>query len=117
LQAIRNGGSVAPIIVFGVLPVNAGALTIENAVSAGVSAFTDPVGKTFFVPLYNRPYLPMIQGAWNNNPAPSGIIQTNALNAGQYINANDSIHPTDPGSRYIGKWLANQIRQILLYAA
>jgi len=110
LQSIRAGGSTAPIIVLGLWCVNsAGVATTEAQVAAGVAAFNDPLGKTFFIPVYNDPFLPWITGSWNNNPAPSGITNTGAQNATAYINAGDNIHPPDPGTEYLAKRIAQAV--------
>ncbi len=110
LQAIRSGGSTAPIVVFGVWSINALSLATEQAVQAGVSAFADPLGMTFFVPVYQDATLSWITGTWNNaggawNGATSN---TSAVNSGAYISA-DNTHPPDPGSDY----LANRIVRAL----
>lgn len=115
LRAIRNGGSTAPIIVLGLWPINsAGVATTEAQVQAGVTAFNDPLGKTFFIPIYNDPFLPWITGSWNNNPAPSGITNTGAQNATAYINNSDNIHPPDPGTEYLAKRIAQAVMSNVL---
>lgn len=102
LQSIRDGGSTAPIVVFGIWSYNnANVPTYEAAVQAGVTAFSDPYNRTFFIPIYNDPNLfPWIQGTWNNNPAPSGISNSSALNANSYI-GGDNLHPPDLGTMYL----------------
>lgn len=119
LQSIRNGaggyaGSRAPIVVFGLWSINnAGLAAVEAAVQAGVTAFNDPLGRTFFVPIYNDPYLPWLNGSWNNNPAPSGVVNVNASNQTTYL-AGDSTHPVDMGTIYLAERLANALIQNVL---
>lgn len=114
LQSIRTGGSTAPIVVFGVLPVNANATTTELAVQAGVTAFIDPLSKTFFVPMCYDVGGPWITGTWNNNPFPAGGINANSTNATLYINASDNIHPVDTGTDYLVRRMCAAMRQLVL---
>lgn len=114
LQSIRTGGSAAPIIVCGLLSVNANATTTETAVQAGVTAFADPLGKTWFVPICLDAYFPWVSGTWNNNPAASGITNTNSTNGTLYINSSDSIHPVDAGTDYLARRMCAAIRAQVL---
>jgi len=114
LTAIRSGGSIAPIVILGLWPLdNAGVSTTEAAVKAGVDTFADSLGKAFFVPIYNDPSFPWISGAWNNNPAPSGLSNPTALNYTAYI-SGDSVHPNDVGTAYLVERLKNAIMQYVL---
>ncbi len=106
-QAIRAGGSRAPIIVFGVWPLNDSALSatqkcayIETAVQAAVTAFGDP--DTYFIPVRNDPVMPWVTGSWNNT------ANANANNSSIMI-AGDNTHPGEMGIEY---WAARQARAI-----
>ena len=101
LQAIRNGGSTAPIVVFGVWSLS-GALATEQAVQAGVAAFIDPLNKTFFIPIYQDPAFSWISGSWNyaGGAWNGNASNTLANNSSAYISA-DNVHPSDPGSNYL----------------
>lgn len=117
IDAIRDGGSTAPIVVFGVWPLNnAGVAATEAAVAAGVDG-ADPLEKTWFIPLYDDPAQPWITGGWNNNPAPSGITFTTTSNGTLYI-SGDNAHPPDIGTEYLGVRMGSAIReQVLPYIA
>lgn len=105
-QAIRSGGSRAPIIVFGVWPLNnAGVPTVEGAVEDAVDQFAD--GKTYFIPLYGDAVLPWVTGGWNNS------ANTSSSNATLYI-SGDSAHPADIGSAYLAERMARAIRDDVL---
>lgn len=116
LRAIRTGGSTAPIIVLGCWSLNSETqvLAMETALVAGIASAADPLGKTFYIPILNDPYFPWISGSWNNNPAPSGITNTAAVNANIYINTGDSIHPVDAGTEYLARRICQAIRQYVL---
>lgn len=98
LRAIRAAGSEAPIIVFEVWPLNnVGVSTVEGRVSDAVSDFADPLGKTFFVPIYTDPLLPWVTGTWNGH--------ANALWSLIYAGPQDSPGSVaDPNSP--SEWLA-----------
>lgn len=107
-QAIRNGGSKAPIIVLGVWSKNdAGVSATEAAIQAAVTAFADPLGKTFFIPIYADPVLPWVTGAWNN-----GSLST-SINATMMI-AGDGTHPADVGTAYLSERTAAAIQANVL---
>jgi len=114
LQAIRNGGSTAPIVVFGVWSLS-GSLATEQAVQAGVIAFADPLGKTFFIPVYQDPEISWITGSWNNGGGPwnRGVINANAVNSNAYVSA-DGVHPPDPGSDYLANRMVNALNTSVL---
>lgn len=113
IQAIRNGGSTAPIIVLGLWPKNdAGVAATEAAVLAGVTG-ADPLAKTTFIPTYNDPYLPWVGGSWNNNPAPSGLVNT-SHNTSALVISGDATHPPDAGTEYLARRIANAIRANVL---
>jgi hypothetical protein len=114
LQTIRTLGSRAIIVVFGVLSLT-GELAVENAVAAGVTAFADPLGLTYFVPIYNRTTdQPYIIGTWNNNPFPNGTYGSALANNTLYINQVDNVHPVDIGLEYIVTRIANDIKTYVL---
>jgi lysophospholipase L1-like esterase len=105
-KAIRAGGSLAPIIVFGVWSIdNSGLAAIEAAVHAAVTQFADPLRQTFFIPVYGDPVLPWITGAWNN--------RANADNAKIYI-GSDGIHPVETGTMFESVRLAQAIEAYVL---
>lgn len=114
LSAIR-AGSTAPIVVLGLWPLNnSGLAATETAVAAGVAG-ADPLGKTWFIPIYADPVLPWVTGSWNNNPAPSGISNVQSASAALYI-AGDNAHPPDVGTEYLARRIASAIRsQVLPY--
>ena len=114
LQAIRNGGSTAPIVIIGLWPINdTGVPTTETAVLAGVTAAADPLGKSYFIPVNNDSVFPWVAGTWNNNPSYGGVTNTNSTNANQYI-CTDNTHPPDPGTAYFARRIANAIRTNVL---
>lgn len=115
-QAIRAAGSKAPIVVFGCWSYNnAGVATVEAALQAAVTQFADPLGRTFYIPIYNDPFFPWVQGTWNNNPAPSGLSNSAALNGQSYI-GGDSLHPPDAGTEYLGTRMAQaMIQKVIPY--
>lgn len=105
-QAIRAGGSRAPIIVLGVWPLNnASVSTVETAVQAAVTAFADT--KTYYIPIYADSVLPWVTGAWNNT------ANTSSVNAPMYI-AGDATHPADIGTSYLSQRIAKAIRTLVL---
>lgn len=107
-QAIRTGGSSAPIIVLGVWPLNnSGVSATETAVQAAVTAFADPLGRTYFIPIYADANLPWVTGAWNNT------ANTSSTNATMYI-AGDNTHPADIGTAYLSSRIATAIRTNVL---
>lgn len=114
LTNIRALGSTAVIIVFGVWPAAATALTTENAVAAGVAGFTDPLGLTFFIPFYNRTDYPYITASYNNNPLPNGTYNTSATSGSIYVNTGDTIHPLDTGTEMLAKRMATDIKTLVL---
>ncbi len=106
-KAIRAGGSMAPIIVFGLWPLNnSGVPTTEALVQAAVTQFADPLGQTWFVPIYGASPMPWVTGAWNNS------ANTASVNATLYI-GGDSTHPIDLGTEMLAARLANGIRSVL----
>lgn len=111
LQAIRSGGSKAIIIVLGVWSTDAssgiGTTAVETAVQAGVSAFTDPLNKTFFIPIANDPVLPWVTTP-NNNAAKSVSINYTQLLA------SDNTHPTESGTKYLADRTERAIRHTVL---
>lgn len=105
-QAIRAGGSTAPIIVLGVWPINnASVPTVETAVQSAVTQFND--SKTYFIPINGDAVLPWVTGAWNNTN------NTSSVNAPMYI-AGDNVHPADIGTAYLADRIANAIRTSVL---
>jgi hypothetical protein len=96
----RSLGFTGPIIILGLWSVSVNfLLVVEQAVQAAFTAFNDP--NSYFIPIDQDPFLPWIQGGWNNNPAPNGRIQTSAANSGIYINTLDNVHPIDLGTEYL----------------
>lgn len=107
-QAIRSGGSTSPIVVFGLWPINNAAVgATEQAVHDAVTEFDDPLGRTFFIPIYADPSLPWVTGAWNNS------ANTQSANAVLYI-AGDNTHPSDLGTAYMADRMAAAIREQVL---
>jgi hypothetical protein len=107
LQAVRIGGSTAPIFVFGVWPLNSASVpTVEAAVQAGVTQAADPLGRTYFIPMYGDPTLPWVTGAWNNS------ANTNSVNATVMI-SSDATHPPDFGSVYMANRMSRAIKERL----
>jgi hypothetical protein len=105
LTALRALNDHAPIIVFGLKPTsNAGVPGTETAVHAGVTAFSDPIGQTVFIPLYGNSPLPQITGSWNNS------ANTSSANNVMYIAAYDGVHGADIGTAYEAQWEADAIR-------
>lgn len=103
-QSIRNAGNTAPIVVFGVWSLNnSNVSTTEQAVQAAVTQFADPLGKTYFIPIYADSYLPWVTGSWNNT------ANTGSTNAGLYI-SGDNTHPADVGSIYLSRRLENALK-------
>ncbi|MDR3513875.1 MAG: SGNH/GDSL hydrolase family protein [Caulobacteraceae bacterium] len=108
IQSVRAGGSLAPIVVFGVQSVNmTGVAATEAAVAAGVAAANDP--RTFFVPFNGASPLPWISGSWNNSAL------SNNANAGQYI-VEDNEHPNDLGMAYLASRKADAVWQSVYHA-
>ena len=114
LQAIRAGGSTAPIVVFGLWSLS-GALATEQAVQAGVSAFVDPLGKTFFIPIYQDPAFSWITGSWNYSGGAwnGNASNTAAVNSGAYVSI-DGIHPPDPGADYLANRMVRALNTNVL---
>jgi hypothetical protein len=114
LQAIRAGGSTAPIVVFGLWSLS-GALATEQAVQAGVSAFVDPLGKTFFIPIYQDPAFSWITGSWNYSGGAwnGSAANTTAVNSGAYVSI-DGIHPPDPGADYLANRMVRALNTNVL---
>ena len=114
LQAVRAGGSTAPIVVFGLWSLS-GALATEQAVQAGVSAFTDPLGKTFFIPIYQDPAFSWITGSWNYSGGAWNGNASNTLanNSAAYVSA-DNIHPSDSGSDYLANRMVRALNTNVL---
>ena len=110
LQAVRNGGSTAPIIVGGVWSVATATTTSELAIYAGINSALDPLSQTTWIPVANSPLEPWVTGFWNNNPFPSGISNANSTNVTIYAPNNpDDIHPTDIGTQYFAKRITDAI--------
>lgn len=111
-QAIRAGGSTAPIVVLGTWSIkDTGSFTpntdVEKAVLAGINAAADPLGLTFWIPIRNDPVLPWITGPWDDSDPSS-------YNASMYINDVDNVHPVDIGTRYFSERIANAIETDVL---
>lgn len=112
-QAIRAGGSTAPIIVLGVVPISAACATTEAAIQAAVTAFADPLGKTFFVPLSNALPYPIIIGSFNRPASVGASISTFALD----INTTDNVHIMEAAhpkhSRLIAGFIRDQVLALM----
>lgn len=112
-QAIRAGGSQAPVIVFGLWSVDTAGRTqaqmaaTEAAVQAAVTQFADPLGKTYFIPITADPVLPWITTANNNS------TRTTSTNLTQIV-SNDGTHPTEYGTLYYAERIASAIRSNVL---
>lgn len=114
LQAVRAGGSTAPIVVLGCWSLDNGSRSAaqitaaETAVFAGVTTFADPLNRTFTIPIQGASPVPWITTANNN----SG--QTTSNNA-QYIgNTSDTTHPGDYGTLYFAERIVQAIRTTVL---
>jgi len=108
LQAARAGSYSGPIVIFGVMPLNnAQASATEVAIAAGVAAFSDPLARTFFIPILNDPLLPWISQSWNN------ANNTFSQNGAYYI-AGDNLHLPDIGTLYMGQRMAQAIAGAVL---
>lgn len=116
LQAVRDGGSVAPIIVGGMWSVATATTTSELAIYAGINSALDPISQTSWIPVANDPVLPWVTGFWNNNPAPSGIgTYINSTNVTIYAPNNPTdINPTDIGTQYFARRIADAIASSVL---
>jgi lysophospholipase L1-like esterase len=102
-QSVREGGSQAPIVVFGIWSIrNFGLAAVEAAIQAAVTQFADPLRQTFFIPIFGDPVLSWITGDWNN------ARNSKSANAGEYI-GSDGIHPTETGTWFEAVRLANAI--------
>jgi hypothetical protein len=107
-QAVRAGGSTAPIIVSGCWPINDAAVpTVENAVAAAVTQFAD--SKTFFIPIYGDAVLPWVT---NNSNHGSNTSSTNTA----VMIAGDGVHPADVGTTYFAHRFARAVRTSVLPA-
>jgi len=107
-QAVRAGGSTAPIIVVGVVPISAGSATTETAIADAVTAFADP--QTFFVPLCNASPYPAIVGSFNRPAAFPGALSTFARD----INTTDGVHLMESALPKHSLFIAQQIREKVL---
>lgn len=108
LQAIRSGGSTAPIIVLGVMPVNSNCPATETAIQDAVTQFGD--ARTFFVPLANASPYPAIIGSYNR-PA---SMNSNVNSFGRDVNTTDSIHLMEGAHPKLARFIANAIKQRVL---
>lgn len=106
-RAIRAGSS-APIVVFGVWPINAGALTIENAIKDAVTAFNDPL--TFFVPIAADTATgnPWVLAAHNNSNFTAANFAPVAF--------ADGTHPAEFGTQYLARRMVAALRGQVLPA-
>jgi hypothetical protein len=113
-QAIRAGGSTAPIIVAGLWSADlagtrtqAQLIATEAAVQAAVMQFADPLKKTWFIPIATDPLLPWITTT-NNNAA-----RTGSVNVTQIV-SSDNTHPTEYGTLYYAGRLDAAVRAMVL---
>jgi hypothetical protein len=113
-RAIRDGGSTAPIVVLGVWPIDDGlsgatskTAYIEAAVQAAVTAFADPLGKTFFLPIRGAAPLPWVTGSWNN------AANAQSANAPIAI-AGDNVHPGELGIGHLAGQIDRVVRSNVL---
>ena len=106
LQAIRNAGIAAPIIVTGIFGSNAGAAQVstENAILLGMRQFSDPL--IYFIPIATDPTGPWSTGSGRVN-APTGTGNNDV-----YI-SSDSVHPVQSGIDFMAYRLANAIRNVI----
>ena len=110
-SALRSGGFIGPIIVWGVESVSATALTQEGYVQTA-TAWSDPLGLTFFVPISGTAIPPII-GAYNNNPTPGGLTLPLVNNFSKYINGSDSVHPLELGVQIEAQYAVNFMKQFV----
>jgi hypothetical protein len=109
-QAIRAGGSTAPIAVIGSWSIDDATngytqiAATETAVMAAVDQFNDPLGQTFKVPICGDPILPWVTHGNNN------LARSTSANI-QQVTANDGIHPPDVGTTYWAQRLARAFRE------
>ena len=111
LQILRSSYPFAIIIVFGVWPAavaSSGSLSVaanEAAVQAGVSAFSDPVGLTFFIPINGANGGPLLTGTgWVGATTGSGVADTWMA---------DNTHPNTAGAAAMGLLQAQAVRQLV----
>jgi len=110
LESVRAAGYAGPIVVLGAWPKNdANVATAETAVAAGVTQAADPLGLTFFIPLFATSYAPVVCGPWNN--AFNAILDNSAL----AISA-DGTHPGELGTAILADFVAQEIRRSVLPA-
>lgn len=106
-QAVRAGGSKAPIFVIGVVPTDANATVTEAAIQAAVTQFNDPL--TFFVPLANASPYPTTIGSYNRPASMSATVNTNARD----INSTDGVHLLESADPKYAQFIADGIKQAL----
>jgi hypothetical protein len=100
--------SSAPIVLIGTWSINDTSYPTKTAQieSAWVSAQTslnDPY-QSFYIPIRNKPYIPLITGTWNNTN------NTSSTNASVYINTTDAVHPFDLGTWLYAKDIEVELR-------
>lgn len=103
-QAVRNGGSKAPIFVVGVEPVNASSSVTETAIQAAVTQFNDP--QTFFIPLANATPNPVIIGSYNRPASVPSTTDTWSRD----VNSTDGIHLMENVMQKHAEFISNGIR-------
>jgi hypothetical protein len=114
ITTIRNSGSIAPIIFFGIWSANASNVgAAEGAVQAGI---IDPLNRSFWIPIYGDPVAPWVLGTWNNNPTPAGFNMSTATNANLYVDSANSPHPSDAGTQFEWQRMADAIRKKVIPA-
>jgi hypothetical protein len=107
IQAIRAGGSTAPIIVLGVLPISAGCATTEAAIAAGVTAAGD--SNAYFIPR-STAALPPIIGSFNRPATLNANVNSMALD----INTSDNVHMMEGVMDKHAAWIADAIKTAVL---
>jgi hypothetical protein len=113
IQAIRAASS-APIIVFGIWPLDDATYTnsissYETAMASSIATYAASINdpSIVFIPLRNAPAGPIITGTWNNS------FNANSTNNVVYISSGDVEHPPDLGTTYLAKVLASMIRTFI----
>ncbi|MCX5512289.1 hypothetical protein C3941_09480 [Kaistia algarum] len=110
LQAVR-AGSKCPIVQMGVWPRNdANVATTEAAVLAAVQQASDPLGLTFFIPLYDAPMMPIVTGAYN---VAKNLVNA-ALDNSSYMIGGDGTHPAELGIDGLATYTAREIKRTVL---
>lgn len=104
LQTLRRSYPHAPAFILGAFPGNtgpsAGVLAAENAVSAAVTSFADPLAR--FIPLSTAASGALISGTGK-------IGTTTSVGNSDIYTDTDGVHPPTVGHAFIGQWASAQV--------